>query len=152
LLITALTNVVMPLIRYDTGDMAEAVAGDCACGRTLPGFGRVLGRYRATHLAPEGTTRRMHLVLDTLQSQDLELLKDLREYQLHQYRDGRFELRLNTRGDLDARLIASLRAAWDSQAGAATLDIIRVEAISAIDGGKAQDFTSEFFPSIHEGA
>jgi phenylacetate-CoA ligase len=152
LLVTALTNVVMPLIRYDTGDTAEAVSGDCACGRTLPGFGRILGRYRAMRHTPEGTSRRVNLVFDTLQALPLDLLTELREYQLHQYRDGRYEMRLNTREEPDARLVAALRAAWDSGAGAATLDIIRVNEIAAIAGGKAQDFTSEFFPSINEGA
>jgi phenylacetate-CoA ligase len=152
LLVTALTNVVMPLIRYDTGDFAEAVAGECSCGRTLPGFGRVLGRYRAQQYTPEGTTRRMHLVFDTLQAQPLALLMNLREYQLHQYRDGRFELRLNTRGEPDTRLITALREAWNARAGEATLDILPVKGIAATAGNKAQDFTSDFFPSIHDGA
>jgi phenylacetate-CoA ligase len=152
LLVTALTNVVMPLIRYDTGDIAEAVSGECACGRTLPAFGRVRGRYRASGHAPEGTMRRMDLVLELLRALPLDMLTNLREYQLHQYRDGRFELRLNTRGEPNARLLAALREAWDTEAGTATLDIIRVDEIAATPGGKAQDFTSDFFPSIHDGA
>ncbi len=36
IVITALRNYAMPLIRYDTGDLAEVAAGDCPCGRTLP--------------------------------------------------------------------------------------------------------------------
>jgi phenylacetate-CoA ligase len=150
-LVTALTNVVMPLIRYDTGDTAEAVSGECACGRTLPAFGRILGRYRAMRHTPEGTSRRVNLLFDTLQALPLDVLAGLREYQLHQYRDGRYELRLNTRDEPDARLIAALREAWDAQAGTAVLDFIRVSGIEATAGGKAQDFTSDFFPSIHEG-
>ncbi len=151
-LVTALTNVVMPLIRYDTGDSAEAVTGDCPCGRTLPGFGRILGRYRAMRHAPAGTSRRVNLMFDTLQALPLELLAELREYQLHQYCDGRFEMRLNTRNEPDYRLVSALRAAWDANAGAVALEILRVNAIPAAAGGKAQDFTSDFFPSIHEGA
>lgn len=152
LLVTALTNVVMPLIRYDTGDMAEAVSGECPCGRTLPAFGRVLGRYRAMRYTPEGTSRRMNLLFDTLQALPLGVLADLREYQLHQYRDGRFEMRLNTRSEPDAALVDALREAWDAGAGDARLDILRVEEIAGPAAGKAQDFTSDFFPSIHEGA
>jgi phenylacetate-CoA ligase len=148
-LVTALTNVAMPLLRYDTGDMAEAVAGDCECGRTLPGFGRILGRYRAMQHTPEGTSRRVNLLLDTMQALPLEVLAALREYQLHQFRDGRFEMRLNTRDEPDPRLIDSLRAAWNAGAGPVTLDIIRVSEIESDRG--AQDFTSDFFPSIHEG-
>lgn len=151
LLVTGLTNVVMPLIRYDTGDMAEALSGECPCGRTLPAFGRILGRYRAMRSTPEGTARRMNLLFDALQALPLSVLADLREYQLHQYRDGRFELRLNTRGEPDTGLLLALREAWDAGAGDARLDILRVNEIAGTAAGKAQDFTSDFFPSIHEG-
>lgn len=151
-LVTGLTNVAMPLIRYDTGDLAEAVAGDCPCGRTLPAFGRILGRYRPTSHAPPETTRRMDLLFYVLRTLPLDVLQDLREYQLHQYRDGHFELRLNCRGEPDARLLAALRQAWDEQAGDVKLDIVRVEAIPRVPGQKTQDFTSDFFPSINAGA
>jgi phenylacetate-CoA ligase len=150
-LVTALTNVAMPLIRYDTGDIAEAVSGECACGRTLPGIGRIQGRYRPMRFAPEGTTLRMDLLFNVLRTQPLDALRNLREYQLHQFRDGRFELRLATRGEPDMRLVSALREAWDRGAGDVVLDIVQVEAIARIAGRKTQDFTSEFFPSLHEG-
>ncbi len=150
-LVTALTNVVMPLIRYDTGDVAEVVAGDCACGRTLPSFGRIMGRYRATQYTPEGTTRRLDLLFDTIRSQPLHVLEKLREYQLHQYLDGRFELRLATLGEPDSRLISILREVWDREAGDALLEIIRVDAIARTPGRKTQEFTSEFFPPVEPG-
>ncbi|HAJ75342.1 MAG TPA: hypothetical protein DCM64_02695 [Gammaproteobacteria bacterium] len=38
LLVTGLSNPAMPLIRYETGDLAKAVEGPCPCGRTLPSF------------------------------------------------------------------------------------------------------------------
>jgi phenylacetate-CoA ligase len=150
--VTAVTNVAMPLIRYDTGDVAEAVSGDCACGRTLPAIGRIRGRYRPLRFAPEGTAHRMDLLFNVLRTQKLDALRDLREYQLHQYRDGRFEMRLRTPGALDARLAAALREAWDRHAGEARLDIVRVESIARIPGQKTQDFTSDFFPEISRGA
>jgi phenylacetate-CoA ligase len=150
-LVTALTNVAMPLIRYDTGDIAEAVSGDCPCGRTMPGIGRIQGRYRPMRFAPEGTTMRMDLLFNVLRTQQLDALRNLREYQLHQFRDGRFELRLAMQGAPDARLVNALREAWDREAGDAVLEIVQVEAIPRIAGRKTQDFTSEFFPSNQEG-
>lgn len=48
LVVTTLTNLAMPLLRYDAGDLAKAVAGSCPCGRTLPAFGEIIGRYRRT--------------------------------------------------------------------------------------------------------
>jgi len=43
-LVTTLENYLMPLVRYEIGDYAIAARGGCACGRTLPLLGRVLGR------------------------------------------------------------------------------------------------------------
>jgi phenylacetate-CoA ligase len=43
-LVTTLENNLMPLVRYEIGDYAVAAEGDCACGRTLPRIGRVVGR------------------------------------------------------------------------------------------------------------
>jgi phenylacetate-CoA ligase len=151
-LVTGVTNVAMPLIRYDTGDVAEAVSGECDCGRTMPAIGRIHGRFRPLRFAPEGTAMRMDVLFNVLRTRQLDALRDLREYQLHQFRDGRFEMRLATRGEPDARLVAALREAWDQEAGDARLDIVRVDAISRIPGQKTQDFTSDFFPSLREGA
>ncbi len=42
--VTDLRGRTAPMIRYDTGDLAEAVEGPCSCERTLPLMGRVVGR------------------------------------------------------------------------------------------------------------
>jgi phenylacetate-CoA ligase len=42
--ITPLYNFAMPLIRFDTGDLAELKAGGCNCGRQHPRIGPVYGR------------------------------------------------------------------------------------------------------------
>jgi phenylacetate-CoA ligase len=42
--VTDLGNLVMPFIRYRTGDLAVLASGPCPCGRTLPTLARVLGR------------------------------------------------------------------------------------------------------------
>lgn len=44
LLVTCLSNAVMPLIRYEIGDRADLTAQACACGRGLPTFTALLGR------------------------------------------------------------------------------------------------------------
>lgn len=43
-LVTTLENFLMPLVRYEIGDYALAADGACACGRTLPLIGRIVGR------------------------------------------------------------------------------------------------------------
>lgn len=58
LLVTGSSNFAMPLVRYNTGDLAEAVGGPCACGRTLPSIGQIVSRYRPFRYTPKGTSRR----------------------------------------------------------------------------------------------
>ncbi len=52
---TSLYNWAMPFIRYDTGDLAEASAKPCPCGRPHPVLTEVIGRYRDILITPEGT-------------------------------------------------------------------------------------------------
>jgi len=54
-LVTTLENYLMPLVRYEIGDYAIAARGGCACGRTLPLLGRVLGRETNLFRRPDGS-------------------------------------------------------------------------------------------------
>jgi len=54
-LVTTLENFLMPLVRYEIGDYAVAASGDCACGRTLPLIGKVLGRQVNLLRKPDGS-------------------------------------------------------------------------------------------------
>jgi phenylacetate-CoA ligase len=153
ILVTSLTNYAMPLVRYDSGDLAEAVEGPCSCGRTLPSIGRIVGRYRAMRHAPEGTSRRVNLIAETIDGLPLEVLAGLREYHLHQFKDDSFELRLVTVGEPEERLVTAVREAWDAENDRSTpLRIRPVDQIDLGPGGKQQEFTSDFFPSVHEGS
>lgn len=51
---TGLINRGMPLIRYRTGDLAEAGHEPCACGRTLPVLSQLQGRADDVVHTPEG--------------------------------------------------------------------------------------------------
>lgn len=53
-IVTPLHNFASPLIRYDTGDIAE-VGAPCPCGRGLPVLSRVLGRVRQMITLPDGS-------------------------------------------------------------------------------------------------
>lgn len=146
--VTALRNPAMPLLRYDTGDLAVAVAGECACGRTLPAFGDIVGRYSRIAYLPPGTLPRVGSLRSALESMPLELARKLRQFQVHQYRDGRFELRLLTAGPLPEGFHRHILAAWQAQtdAGEYPLDIVEVGEIPRSPGGKFQDFTSDYMP------
>ncbi len=44
LVLTSLTKVAMPLLRYRTGDLTRLIPGRCSCGRTLRRLARISGR------------------------------------------------------------------------------------------------------------
>lgn len=92
LLITSLSNSAMPMIRYDADDLAVATEGPCPCGRTLPSFGRVHGRYRRIAHLPPGTMQRWGSVQLSLHKLPPELKSSVRKYQALQDETGAFEV------------------------------------------------------------
>ena len=146
--VTTLRNRRMPLIRYDTDDLAEVVDGDCPCGRTLPAFGNILGRYSRIAYLPEGTLGRVGAIRAALEEMPAELSRNLRQIQVHQFRDNSFELRLGVAAPLPRGFAESIQAAWDASAPKETkpLSILELSQIPREPGGKFQDFTSDFVP------
>lgn len=54
LVVTDLTNEVLPFLRYDTGDLARWAEGACPCGRTWPRLERIVGRVSDVLVSPSG--------------------------------------------------------------------------------------------------
>ena len=91
-MVTALRNPAMPLIRYATDDRAEAVAGPCACGSTLPSFGAIRGRGRTTKTAcHRRLLRRARLLRQRIYAFAREL-PALRQWRIHHRRDDTLHL------------------------------------------------------------
>ena len=151
--VTSFTNWAMPLLRYDTGDMAVAVTGPCPCGRTLPSIGEIAGRYREYLGLPEGTGERVNTLMTAFVTFPADRLSFLRRYQIHQDRHNRFELRLQTVGPIPDAFIAHVKRAWDPVAGVSPvpLTIMRVDAVDAAPSGKLLDFTSELYTDADAG-
>ena len=147
IVVTALRNTAMPLIRYDTDDMAEVLAGPCPCGRTLPSFGEVSGRYSRIAYLPEGTLGFVGAVRGALEDMPAALSRDLRQFQVHQFRDNRFELRLAVAAPLPAAFGERIQAAWAAAGNSIPLSIVELPSIPRGRGGKFQDFTSDFMPA-----
>ncbi len=146
--VTALRNLAMPLIRYDTDDQAEWPADPCPCGRTLPAFVNLLGRYRRYVALPDGAYDLYRAVRKVIDEAPDELVRDLRQFQMHLYRDGRFELRLATVAALPPAFHARVGAAWAAATGGRreTLQFREVDEIPRGPNGKFQDFTSDYLP------
>jgi phenylacetate-CoA ligase len=145
-LVTTLRNRAMPLLRYDTGDMALAVSGPCPCGRTLPSFGEIEGRFRRYAGVPEGTRERVRAIRNGIEACSFAELAFLRRYQIYQDLEDRFTLRLHTAAPVPARFRASVLDAWQKLTGvpAAPLTIAEVEEIPSNPSGKLVDFLSDF--------
>lgn len=147
IVVTGFRNLAMPLIRYNTGDLAEAVGGSCPCHRTLPSFGQIIGRYgRYGHL-PRATTFQVLALREAVEGMPDDIMLGLREFQIHQYADMRMELRLVSRTPLSEAFHAYIRAAWAKATNAAgsELAIVRVDQIAKLSG-KAEVFTSDLAP------
>jgi phenylacetate-CoA ligase len=149
LLVTALNNAAMPLLRYDTGDLAIAVAGDCPCGRRLPGFGGIVGRYSRIAFLPEGTLTIVGMLRETIETLPAAAMTGVRQFQIHQSRDSGFLLRVVSDAALPDPFRQSVNARWggDPLAGNQALEIVRVDELARPSGGKFQVFTSDFMPA-----
>ncbi len=153
-LVTTLTNAAMPLIRYDTDDVAEAAGGPCPCGRTLPTFGAVVGRYSRIAAVPQDIRGLVNALRGAMERLPAELSKNLREYQVHRRRDGNFELRLVTVDTPTAEFAEHLQTVWRAaaQSRPLALRIVEVDHIPTPPGRKYLYFTSDFPSSPASGA
>ena len=79
LVVTRLEPGPMPLIRYDSGDVASWVGGECACGRELRRISRVQGRSTDIVTTPAGDRLIVHFF-----TQLFELIPEIRQFQVRQ--------------------------------------------------------------------
>lgn len=144
ILVTGLNNAAQPLFRYDTGDLAEAVGGPCPCGRTLPSFGDIAGRYRSYAGLPARSRERVRAIRNAVEQYPPEGLAFLRRYQLHQDLQDRYTLRLRTVAPVPEEFRQHVQRAWEPVRGPTPLTIVEVDEIAAAPSGKLIDFISEF--------
>jgi len=87
IVVTNLRGRTMPLLRYDTGDLAIAADGGCPCGRPLPRLASIEGRPQASVLLQDGRVVTTRAIVDHLAGS-----LRLDEYRLHQETERRFRL------------------------------------------------------------
>jgi phenylacetate-CoA ligase len=147
LLVTGLRNHAMPLFRYDTGDLAVAAYGPCSCGRLLPGFAEIVGRYRRFAGLPHLSRERVRAIRSAVEAMPPDTLAFLRRYQIHQDRENRFAVRLKTVAPIPEEFRRAVLAAWAPFAGdpPMPLPIVEVDAIATSPAGKLLDFVSDFY-------
>jgi phenylacetate-CoA ligase len=145
--VTSLTNYAMPLIRYDTGDIAQALDGPCPCGRTLPSFGQIQGRRSRIEPVPREVLALADTVLEAVARLPADLSRNLRMYQLHHSVNGNFELRTVVAGGLPPAFDAQIAEIWRTAAPSNPTDlrVVTVENIRPAPSDKFFHFDSDFF-------
>lgn len=138
LLITYLANHAMPLIRYDTGDLAVWAKGACSCGRTTPRLARVVGRQADTIRTAHGK-----LIHGEFFTHVLYGAEGVREFQFVQETVNRYCLRV-----VADRIRPELEAQWRKKiepmlGEGAEFRVERVDSIPVLASGKRRFTLSE---------
>ncbi len=133
--ITDLTNMCMPIIRYRIGDLAAAVDNSrpCICGRSLPRIGEIKGRVQALIIGESG-----QLVPGTFFA---HLLKDywfaIKKFQVVQNKVGEIDLKVIKGGRYSDALLEKILKIMRDYLGADTkINIQFVETIPLGRTGK----------------
>jgi phenylacetate-CoA ligase len=136
--VTPLHNFAMPLIRYDTGDFAEAGC-PCACGRGLPTLKRILGRRRNRLHLPDGNTTWPQLSSMPWQ----ELAPAVERFQLRQEKDFSLVFRYQASDPLPVDSLTRIGAAlMDQLRYTLPIEFEHVAALPVSEAGKLEDFVS----------
>jgi phenylacetate-CoA ligase len=108
--VTDLTNLAMPFIRYANGDLAVAgKTGTCRCGRALPRLASVEGRVTETLV--DGSGARVNgLVFNVVIA---HLAHAIQQFQVVQRKDRSVTLRVVPTATFDAGIEGVLRATWE---------------------------------------
>lgn len=103
-LITPLQSFVMPLLRYELGDLAQW-GSPCRCGRTMPVLGQLWGRVRQMINTPEG-----HRIPMPFLGDEIGKLASVNSFRIQQYDDNTLELLVDSSASLTTNEQAQLRA------------------------------------------
>jgi phenylacetate-CoA ligase len=135
-LLTDLTNFVVPLIRYDIGDMATAAEG-CSCGRPWPVVGEIIGRSADRIILEDGESRPAFELEAALFYLHAEVTNDILEYQFVQHGPGEIEMRVVPRKEIGGATVERLREVLVSALmDKASVVVVPVDHIDRSEGGK----------------
>jgi len=130
LLVTSLTNRLMPMIRYAIGDAGRLRDDECPCGSPFPLMEMGMCRQNDLILAPDG--RRIH---PSYFNGLLYGLTEIGQYQFVQAEAGRIALAVVTAAPLAEPTVGDLRNRLRADAGL-ELDLAYVDAIERSMSGK----------------
>ncbi|MBS3935390.1 MAG: phenylacetate--CoA ligase family protein [Sulfuritalea sp.] len=130
LLVTALTNRLMPMLRYANGDCGDLLEGACGCGLPFPLMAMGLCRQNDLILAPDG--RRLH---PSLFNRLLYGMTGVAQYRFVQDQPGWIVLNLLAAAPLEPAVAEGLRQAVRDATGL-RLELAYVDALERTTSGK----------------
>ncbi|MCA9595561.1 MAG: phenylacetate--CoA ligase family protein [Myxococcales bacterium] len=129
--VTGLINRMMPLIRYELGDLLVASDRRCSCGRTLPMIERVEGRMKDVLTLPGGGRRTPREQLEPFGR-----IAGLDLFRLTINAPDRAELDIVTRESDTSAIEAECRKRFGEACPGVRLDVKRVDTIEKAPTGK----------------
>jgi phenylacetate-CoA ligase len=132
LLVTSLTNRLMPMIRYENGDSGRLLDGECDCGWPFPLMAMGMCRQNDLIRTPAGKT--LH---PSFFNRLLYGMMQIRQYQWQQVATDRMRLSVVASPELDSNILSGLRASLRAEVDAGmALEVWHVEEIPRSASGK----------------
>lgn len=140
IVITTLVNHVMPLIRYDTGDIGRVEGERCQCGRTLPILKMTVGRERSAFHFSDGSSQIPMFIME--KHADIFPVK---EWQMRQVGVDRLEIRYASDAPQSALdEIALTKRVRDFFGPQAQIEFRRFDTVPRTESGKLEPFMRDF--------
>jgi phenylacetate-CoA ligase len=137
---TDLDNMVMPFIRYDTGDIASMGEKECTCGVKQPKLSSIEGRSVDTIMLANGSKVHGVFFTDILYELDI-LVGSIGRFQVVQDKPGDIEFRIEPAKDFHYSLLPKLQTSLDSFFN--NVNIVVLPHLSADPSGKFRYIISE---------
>jgi len=132
LLVTALTNRIMPMIRYQLGDLGRLQEGQCSCGSPFPLLALDVCRSNDLIVTPGGRT-----IYPSYFVHLLDGYSGIQQFQFEQTGAGRILLRLCAREDVAKIIGPALKSRLQADLGSdMVLQVERVRTIPRSHSGK----------------
>jgi phenylacetate-CoA ligase len=140
-LVTALHNTAMPLVRYRMGDLASIATESCSCGRSLPVLERLVGRSDELIVRVDGTP----VLPNRVGSDIMAGARTVVEFQVVQHGDLRIRAQVVQEGSPEEAAVERERVARQLDELIGLPDATTVEPVTAIapgPGGKLRHIVS----------
>jgi len=140
IILTALWNYAMPLIRYKIGDVGTTSDETCPCGRGLPLMKVIEGRFDDFIILPSG-----RIIPPFVTSIYFEKIEEITEYRIIQETKQRFLIQIVLRGEYNDAVCLQLKNRFIKEFGEDV--IIDIKVVDAIPrSGKLRRVVSKCLP------